>query len=231
MLSSLALLSLPFLLLYGGAIWPQSQVYGATITHGPRDTPLVALTFDDGPTDPPTTQVLNTLAHYGVKATFFLVGSNVEAYPETARRIAREGHSIGNHSYRHYRLDALTDFYYRDVARAQQVLRAIIGVEPRLYRSPYGLHTPWQLAAVRRLGLQTVVWDVNAYDWVRTTSEVIIARRVMAHVRPGSIILLHDGDHNRHSDRNPTVQALPHIIELLQDRGYRFVTVPELLSI
>lgn len=228
-LAALFSLVLMVLLSYGDAAWPQSRFYGSLIIHGQRNERLVALSFDDGPNDPYTTQILDILDRYNAKATFFLVGANVERQPETARRIVADGHAIGNHSYRHQRLDGLLDIHYREAERAQHVITGVTGVAPTLYRPPNGFHTPWQLITVRRLGLQPVTWDVAVRDWQRPAPDTI-ARRVVARVRPGSIVLLHDGNGTHHSDQSRTVEALPLIIEPLQARGYRFVTVPELVQ-
>lgn len=213
------------------AAWPQSQLYGRIVTHGPGDAKLVALTFDDGPNDPATSHILDVLAARDVKATFFVVGENVEVYPDTVHRIVAEGHALGNHSYRHRKRDALLDPRYGELERAQRAIAAAVGFRPALYRSPNGFHTPWQLRAVRRAGLVTVHWTVQTKDWERPNPDTIV-RRVLDHVRPGAIVLLHDGDDTHHgSDRTPTVEALSRIIDELHARGYRFVTVPELLGV
>lgn len=220
----------PAVAAYVLAVWPQSQLYGRIVTHGPGGEPLVALTFDDGPSDPATSRILDVLAEKGVKATFFVVGENARIFPQTLRRAVAEGHAIGNHSYRHRKRDTLRDVDYRELARTQDAIAAVAGIRPALYRSPNGFHTPWQLRAVRRAGLTTVHWNVQTQDWERPDPDVIV-RRVLDHVRPGAIVLMHDGDDTNHgSDRTPTVEALPKLIDALQARGYRLVTVPEMLN-
>jgi peptidoglycan/xylan/chitin deacetylase (PgdA/CDA1 family) len=212
------------------AVWPQSQVYGHIVTHGPSSPPMVALTFDDGPNEPATSRILDILDAKGVKATFFVVGENAEAYPDTVRREVADGQAVGNHSYHHRKRDTLRDLHYREVTRTQDVIEAIAGIRPSLYRSPNGFHTPWQLRAVRRAGLTTVHWDVQTKDWERPSPDTIV-KRVLDHVHPGAIVLMHDGDDTNHgSDRTPTIEALPRIIDALRARGYRLVTVPELLG-
>ena len=212
------------------AVWPQSQFYGPIVTHGPSDQPLVALTFDDGPNDAATTPILDILAGKGVQATFFVVGENARVYPDTLRRAVAEGHAIGNHSAHHRKRDTLFGVRYRELERAQDDITSVTGVRPALYRSPNGFHTPWQLWAVRRGGLTTVHWNVQTRDWQRPEPDRIV-QRVLASVRPGAIVLLHDGDDTRHgSDRTSTVEALPSLIDALQARGYRLVTVPALLG-
>jgi peptidoglycan/xylan/chitin deacetylase (PgdA/CDA1 family) len=213
------------------AISPTSQVYGKIVLHGPEDEKVVALTFDDGPNEPYTSQILDVLDAEGVKATFFAVGVNVNTYPDVARRIVADGDVIANHSWDHSRIATAVDFRYSQLIRAQDAIQQVTGVTPRYFRPPAGIHTPWQLRKVASVGLTTVNWDAEGYDWQRPNSPLRIEQRVFASVRPGSIILLHDGDETHHgSDRSQTVAALPVIIETLRAEGYRFVTVPELLG-
>jgi peptidoglycan/xylan/chitin deacetylase (PgdA/CDA1 family) len=215
---------------YVFAVWPQSQAYGPIVTHGPGDVRRVALTFDDGPNDPATSQILDILSEKGAHATFFVVGANAGVFPETLRRIVADGHAVGNHSYRHRKRDTLLDPRYREMARTQAEIERVTGVRPTLYRSPNGFHTPWQLLAVRRAGLTTVHWNVQTNDWEEHDPDVIV-RKVLDHVRPGAIVLLHDGDDTRHgADRTPTIEALPRLIDALRERGYELVTVPDLLN-
>ncbi|MBI2759806.1 MAG: polysaccharide deacetylase family protein [Chloroflexi bacterium] len=223
-----------FLLLWLGAyvlaVWPQSQVYGPIVSTGPSTERWVALTFDDGPNDPATSRVLDVLAEKDAKATFFVVGANVRVFPDTLRRMAAEGHAIGNHSYSHHKRDTLFGFRYGELDKTQDAIEEVAGLRPSIYRSPNGFHTPWQLWAVRRAGLTTVHWDVQTKDWERPDPDTIV-RRVLDSVHPGAIVLMHDGDDTRHgSDRSPTVEALPRLIDELRARGYRLVTIPEMIG-
>lgn len=227
--------ALPVLAVAGGctylAISPTSQVYGRIVVHGPRTQKVVALTFDDGPNEPYTSEVLDVLDHYGVKATFFAVAVNAEYYPESVERIVNDGQALENHSYDHSRLATAVDFRYGEVERAQTVFQEIAGVTPSLFRPPAGIHTPWQLRRVGGEKMVTVNWDSEGLDWQKGATAQSITDRVLSEVHPGSIVLLHDGDELRHgSDRSQTVEALPLLIETLQARGYRFVTVPQLLN-
>jgi len=228
--------ALPVLALAGTcaymAISPTSQVYGKIVVHGPEDEKVVALTFDDGPNEPYTSQILDVLDREGVKATFFAVGVNVEMYPDAARRIVADGSVIANHSWDHSRLATAVDFKYTQLERAQDAIKGATGVTPRFFRPPAGIHTPWQLKRVASEGMLAVNWDSEGYDWQKPNSPERIEQKVLASVRPGSIILLHDGDETRHgSDRSQTVAALPTIIETLRSEGYRFVTLPQMLGI
>jgi len=210
---------------------PSSQLFGDIYTHGPRAEKVVALTFDDGPNDPYTGQILDVLKQAGVHATFFCVGMNAEREPATVRRIAAEGNEVGNHSYAHRKRDALLDLRYDDAARTNDILRGITGMMPRLYRAPNGFHTPWSLRAVAAHGLRAIGWDVESNDWDEPGADTIVMRTV-DHVQPGSIILLHDGDNTRlGTDRSQQVAAVRTIIETLKARGYRLVTVSEMLGL
>ena len=216
---------------YYWAISPSSQVYGSIATHGPRQEKLVALTFDDGPNPPWTNEIMKTLDRYDVKATFFVVGANADAAPEVARALIDDGQLVGNHSYRHRKRDALLDPRYAELSKAEASISKAAGVCPALFRSPNGFHTPWQLHEVASEGMRTVGWDVQPADWENPKPEVIV-KRVLDSVKPGSIILLHDGsDTNQGVDRQATLDALPGIIEGLRAQGYRFVRVDELLSV
>jgi peptidoglycan-N-acetylglucosamine deacetylase len=210
---------------------PSSQLFGDIYTHGPRAEKIVALTFDDGPNDPYTGQILDVLKQEGVHATFFCVGMNAEREPGTVRRIAAEGNEIGNHSYAHRKRDALLDVRYTDAARTSDILRGITGILPRLYRAPNGFHTPWSLRAVAERGMRAVGWDVESNDWDEPGVNTIVMRTV-DRVQPGSIILLHDGDNIRlGADRGQQAAAVRTIIETLKTRGYRFVTISEMLGL
>ena len=213
------------------AMAPSSQVYGSIATHGPRDEKMVALTFDDGPNDPWTLRIADTLDRYGGKATFFVVGKNADAHPGIVRALVERGHLVGNHSYRHRKRDAVLEPRYSELGRAETSIAKAAGVCPALFRPPNGFHTPWQLHAVSSHQMRAVGWDVQPSDWKRPPATEIM-RRVLDSVRPGSIVLLHDGnDTDQRVDRSATLDALPGIIEGLRAKGYRFVRVDELLSV
>ncbi|GBD14649.1 Bifunctional xylanase/deacetylase [bacterium HR25] len=218
-------------LAYYWAASPSSQAYGAIVRNGPRQLPLVALTFDDGPNPPWSLAIADVLERYGVRGAFFLVGENVKAYPEVAQQLAARGHLVADHSYRHRKRDSLLDPRYRELDRAQEAIAEATGLCPALYRPPNGFHTPWQLRTVAARGMVTVGWDVQPSDWTETSAEELV-RRVLSSARPGSIILLHDGLDTRHgADRSSTLAALPGIIEGLQARGLHPVRLDELLAV
>lgn len=191
--------------------------------------PLVALTFDDGPHEPYTSQILDVLAEQGVKATFFLIGENARRHPDVVRRIAREGHAIGNHSWSHPRLgSATTATVAEEIGRTDELLARLTGIRTTLFRPPYG-HLGRSLhgadAVPARRGHLLVMWSVQVDDWA-TDSALTVALRSLRRVEPGSIVLLHDGGGNRAH----TVTATRWMVGRLARQGYRLVTVPELLA-
>jgi len=205
---------------------------GTIYYHGDIHAKKIALTFDDGPNEPYTSQVLSILRDHHVRATFFLLGKNVETFPDAARKIVQDGHAIGNHSYSHKDLVLGTNgVVRREITKGEQAIEAATGERPTLFRPPYGDKDFLTVEQTRKLGYVIVEWSVTAEDW-RKPGVDHIAKNILAHVRNGSIILMHDGDKTRHgSDRSQTVEALPAILSELQRQGYEFVTIPELLNL
>jgi peptidoglycan/xylan/chitin deacetylase (PgdA/CDA1 family) len=217
--------------LCAGALSPQSNLFGMTYWHGPSEDKIVALSFDDGPNEPYTSQVLDILKREHVRATFFLIGENVRHFPDTAARIVREGHVVGNHTDHHPMPFALrpTSTLQSEVSNAEVTIRNATGQYAHLFRPPNGLRSPWLIQVLERDSLLAVNWDDAPGDWDPLPVQTIVDRAV-GRARPGSIILLHDGLNLLHgADQGATVRALPAIIDELRARGYRFVTVPELL--
>jgi peptidoglycan/xylan/chitin deacetylase (PgdA/CDA1 family) len=187
-------------------------------------TRSVALTFDDGPSRF-TAPILAALRRGNAKATFFVVGTEVQRHPEPLRAAVAAGHAIGSHSWNHPDLrrlaPALVDVQLRDTAFALYRL----GVPPSdLFRPPYGAFDAQVLAGAGRRRLLTVLWSVDSGDYTATRA-ASLARGVLARVRPGAVILLHDGG----GDRAVTARAVPRIVRGLQRRGYRMLTLPQLL--
>ena len=193
---------------------------------------IVALTFDDGPDPVFTPQVLKLLDEYQVKATFFLLGRQAEAYPDLVRRIKARGHTLGNHSFSHaFNLSLMPrEEIRREILKAQEVLFRITGEYPTLFRSPMGWVSEDLIAVCQELNLPIINGSIKAGDVSLPGTEHIISA-VLDWVQAGDIIILHDaGGFGFYRDRTQTLQALPVILETLKERGYRFVTVPELLS-
>ncbi|MFE2722228.1 polysaccharide deacetylase family protein [Kitasatospora sp. NPDC059327] len=212
-----------------GPVERQLAASGLLLNGGSATAPLVALTFDDGPHPRYTPQVLDVLARYAAPATFFCIGLHALAHPAVVRRISAEGHALGNHSWSHAYLPDLGPAGLADQLgfTADALTHAAGGGPrpPRWLRPPYGGRSPELLHTVAGLGLTTVLWDVDARDWSRPGPEAI-TERVLSQVRPGSVVLMHDGG----GDRSQTVAALPAVITGLRDRGYRVVGLEELLA-
>jgi peptidoglycan/xylan/chitin deacetylase (PgdA/CDA1 family) len=232
-LFSVAVLLSAVSILTFGYVSPEAQVFGRVYWQADTSQKIVALSFDDGPNEPYTSAVLEVLARYGVKATFFVIGQNAKLYPETVKRMVSEGHVLGNHSYSHNANHALFD-NRADIERGEETYFSIAGVRPALYRPPHNKKSPWELAFVRGLGLTPVTWGVGTAEGQGASPEQA-AREIVGKAYPGCIIAMHDGWGTNHTDprsyKSLPAQALPEIIEGLQARGYSFVTIPELLGI
>jgi peptidoglycan-N-acetylglucosamine deacetylase len=179
----------------------------------------VALTFDDGP-DLETGRLLDLLKQRRVRATFFVLGRQVEKHEALARRIAGEGHEIGNHTWNHERLTTLSRTGIRqNLQRAAEVVERVTGTSPALVRPPFGASNNSVATAA---GAPIVLWTVDSRDW-RNRDPDQVHERVTAAVRPGAIVILHD-------TRKTSVDAVPRILDTLERRGYTFVTVSELFG-
>ena len=212
-----------------GANDPQVTWFGPTISHGPRDGDEVAITFDDGPNPSATLAVRDILDRYGVKATFFLVGKALDERPDIARDLLADGMLLGGHSYHHDQWRWL-DPRYPELQRTIDAFKRQLDVCPRYYRPPHGQRTPFMNLLLHNRGMMSVTWDVSAGDWA-TDDAALIAERVLSAVRPGSVILLHDGlDGDIAADRSVIVRALPLILDGLRARGLQPVRVDELVG-
>lgn len=214
-----------------GVFRPSSGTFYPTITRGPRDTPKVAITFDDGPDPDTTPQVLDVLAKFDARATFFMIGRHIARSPEVAARAIEEGHEIGNHSWQHGYLQNLfsTRAQLADIERTETVIRSFSKSEaPIPFRPPVGLKSPELARAAHAHRLDVVAWSVHSRDTIDRDPQRI-ARRVLARVRPGDIVLMHDGHQRATTHRRAGAQALPFILEGLRARNLHAVTVQELL--
>jgi len=210
-----------------GAFHRNSPIFGPTLGRIPSDRKVVALTFDDGPNPDATPLILQTLREKGVRATFFVLGSHAERWPELVRRISHEGHQLGNHGYFHRKLQFKSPFYVsRDIRLGIRAIKRAGAPAPRLFRAPHGFRSPWTTPIASSYGERTVGWSLGVWDSDRPGADEIV-RRTMEGVEPGSIILLHDGDgYNPDGDRMQTAAALPIIIDRLKEQGYEFATLP-----
>lgn len=198
-------------------------------TSGPRRK-VIALTFDDVPDPRFTPQLLNVLRKYNVKATFFVVGSRAEKHPDLVARMIREGHVIGNHSYNHPQFVKLRLGEFRtQIVRTENILQTLGGYKPRLIRPPYGDINEQQLKWARSQGYKLVNWNVDSLDW-KGLSKAEVKKNILSNAGKGAIILQHGGG-GQGSNLHGSIQALPEVITSLRQRGYTFVTVPQLLQI
>ncbi|WP_339230909.1 polysaccharide deacetylase family protein [Oceanobacillus sp. FSL K6-2867] len=198
---------------------------------GASDQNQVALTFDDGPDPRFTNEILDVLNQYGVPATFFLLGSRTAAYPEIVTRIQNEGHVIGNHTYFHPNLVDEADIraLEQEAIRTEDELYDMIGYRTHLFRPPYGFLYDELVEQLARMNYSVIGWSVDSLDWQEDPPEVI-ASNVLDNIHPGAVILMHDGA-EWEGDRTNTIESLHQIIPSLQEQGYEFVTVPQLLNI
>jgi peptidoglycan-N-acetylglucosamine deacetylase len=184
------------------------------------DSKSIALTIDDGPDPVYTPQVLRLLRRYHVTATFSMIGVHVAAFPHLARDVSEAGHKIANHTWTHADLVGLPVHRVHDeVTRASHAIHAATGVQPGLFRAPYGAWSPAVIRECERTGMIPVDWSVDPRDWSMPGVREIV-RNIMRNTRPGSIILEHDGGGNR----SETVAALRIVLPRLLDDGYHFAT-------
>jgi peptidoglycan-N-acetylglucosamine deacetylase len=186
--------------------------------------PDIALTFDDGPSPKLTPKLLDLLAAHHIKATFFVIGENVAAHPEIVARAAREGHEIGNHSWSHPMLSRLSDAAVRSqLQRTDDAIFKATGAHPTLLRPPYGALTARQKRWItQEFGYKIVLWDVDPLDWKRP-GPMVVCNRILKMTRAGSIVLSHD-------IHRGTIEAMPATLNQLEAKGFKFVTVSELIS-
>ncbi|HEY0369088.1 MAG TPA: polysaccharide deacetylase family protein [Chthoniobacterales bacterium] len=186
--------------------------------------PYVAMTFDDGPNATLTPKLLDLLAAHHMKATFFVVGQNAADHPEILKRAVREGHEIANHSWSHPNLGKMSDdAVRRELQKTDEAIVAAIGTHPTLMRPPYGSITARQKNWIHeQFGYRIILWDVDPLDWKRPGPSVV-TRRIVNEAKQGSIILAHD-------IHPPTIEAMPETFDELQAKGFKFVTVSELIT-
>jgi peptidoglycan/xylan/chitin deacetylase (PgdA/CDA1 family) len=217
-------------LVYASA-WPTSQIFGRTLIAG-NDAREIALTFDDGPNDAATPQLLEVLARHGVRATFFIMGDFARQRPELVRAVAAAGHLIGNHTMTHPKLSLTAAVQVRrELAECSAVLEEITSAAVKFFRPPFGARRPAVLHIARELGLEPVMWNVTGYDWEPIGAEGILAKLDAGIVRNGrggrgSNLLLHDGGHRAMGmPRMDTVIAVERLLAAHAGTATRFVTV------
>jgi peptidoglycan-N-acetylglucosamine deacetylase len=211
-----------------GAVYPGAQVFGRTLRIT-GDPSKLALTFDDGPNPAVTPALLDLLGCYHARATFFLMGQHVRAFPELTREIAARGHVIGNHTDTHPNLIFMTAKKLQgELSRCHEAIETVAGYRPRWVRPPFGFRGPVLGGVVRRLAYSGVaMWSRLVRDWRSQAPEPVIRR--LRRVSGGDIVLLHDGDHRLpEGDRHHTVAALEYWLPRWKNAGLRCVTVDEI---
>ncbi len=212
-----------------GSLSKSSQLFGPSVYRGRGGRSSIALTFDDGPSEG-TLRVLEYLAKEKIAATFFQCGMNVRRLPEIAGEIAAHGHQLGNHTYSHPKLPFKSrNFIDSEFTTTQRIIQTETGFTPMLLRAPYGRRWFGMAEVQRKLALLGVMWTVIGNDWKWPATR--IAKHVLAHASPGGIICLHDGRTiEPHPDISEMLSALRKIVPVLNDRGYRFEIVSDLLA-
>jgi len=203
----------------------------AAVRSVPQARGVVALTFDDGPRAGSTERVLELLAGHGSQATFFMVGERVVAHPGLARNVAEARHAVGNHTQHHRHLWTAGPLAtWREVAAASEAIEAATGTAPRLFRPPWGLLNLASLAACRKLGMVSVLWSVRAEGFFWQPGPEEMAAHVLAEVREGAIVDLHDAGPGG-TEPTAVLAALPLILRGLDRLGLRSVSLPALLGL
>lgn len=209
--------------LVAGAVFIRMNLYVKSFHHGNRKVAKIALTFDDGP-HLQTPAVLAVLEKYNAKGTFFCIGENIEKKTQIAKQIVEQGHVISNHTFSHHRW---FDLYpsarmQTDIEACNAVIKKITGVENLYFRPPYGVTNPPLAKAIQKSGLQSIGWSFRTYD-TNKTSALELKNAILRKIKNGDIVLLHD--------RTPDLpQLLNEILPLLQQKGFTFVTIKELLD-
>lgn len=184
-----------------------------------EESPRIAITFDDGPSGSWTPVLLDGLKERGVKGTFFLIGQNVEKYPETVKRLYEEGHLIGNHTYHHVEITKVSEEEaYREILDTNEAIRRVTGENVEYMRPPFGA---WQKDLEFDMPVLPVMWTIDPLDWTTENTDEVV-NKVVTEAEENDIILLHDC-------YKSSVEAALRIIDILQEEGFEFVTVDELL--
>lgn len=202
---------------------------GEIVWEVPTDEKIIALTFDDGPDPMDTPAILELLKKYDVKATFFVVGKKVEMYPELAKREVLEGHELANHTYSHLYLNRnMTEQRIRnEIKKAEEAIFKTTGQKPTLFRPPGGFYSENVIRVLKKAGYRIIMWSwhQDARDWDRPGVNKIV-NSILQKTQKGDIVLLHDYVEGE----TQTIEALKQILPQFKERGFRFVTVSELLA-
>lgn len=191
-----------------------------------NDGHKIALTFDDGPHPRYTPEILDILDEYNIRATFFIIGVNAKYYPETLQLISERGHEIANHTYTHPHVSHIdTSDLEREVEDCETEILSIVDERTKLFRPPEGLIDESLLSAMNKLDYKVVLWNIDTRDWAHTPPEKI-SQHVIGNISDGDIILMHDYI----GKNSPTPEALRLFLPILIEKGYKFVTISELIA-
>jgi peptidoglycan-N-acetylglucosamine deacetylase len=209
----------------------RAPLFGRIASRARPRTPAIAITFDDGPTEPYTSQILDVLRSFEARATFFVLGARATTAPLVLARAVEEGHEIGNHTWNHAALALRTPRFIREtIRRTSDLVQEATGIRPAVFRAPFGWRNPWVDGAARKEGCEPVAWSVGVNDTDRPGADVI-AERAIAGLKDGAILLLHDGRSlDSQPDASQVVEALPRVLRAARDRSLRLLTVSELLA-
>jgi peptidoglycan/xylan/chitin deacetylase (PgdA/CDA1 family) len=216
----------------GGMVYavrsPRSSLLAPSVYRGSTSRKSIAITFDDGPSES-TARLLDLLARYNARATFFQCGANVRRLPHAARLVVSGGHEIGNHTYSHpYLQFKSSEFMYRELDDTQSVVGDIAGVRPVLFRAPFGVRWFGLGGVQRRLHLMGVMWTAIGLDWKLPAESVV--QRLLRATRPGAILCLHDGRLTREKpDIGITLDTIRKILPIWAGEGFQFETVSQIL--
>jgi peptidoglycan-N-acetylglucosamine deacetylase len=194
----------------------------AKLTKSPK---VIALTFDDGPNPPYTTEILDILKKNNIKSTFFVIGQNAKVYPEYLKRIVAEGHAIGNHTWHHWYHHMSPQVAAYEIDNTNKVIQDVTGVKTNLFRPPGGHLTNGLASYAKNQKFGVIMWSSDSIDY-RQPAVPSLLKNILRNSKSGGIVLMHDGG----GKRGNTVKALPELIETYKKQGYSFVTVPELLE-
>lgn len=184
----------------------------------------IFLTYDDGPNEPYTSELLKILSENNVKVTFFVCGKNIEKFPQSIKHEAENGHAIGIHTFTHSKFKVLLGRLTDEIKNTSSLIEKYSGIRPTLYRSPWGVTMPWIKSKLKNMGLRTFHWDIAAYDWWQPSADYI-AKSILKQAFPGAIILLHDGNQIFGGSRKQTIDASKIFIPELKKQGYQFMTL------
>ena len=202
----------------------RSGIYLRCICKGSRVDKAVALTFDDGPDPIHTPRILDILAENNIKATFFLIGSKIETYPELVKRIYKEGHIIGNHTFSHSPSYTLwnSNKIYEDIRKTNDIIYKITGKYPLFFRPPFGVTNPLIRRAVNNRFV-CIGWNIRSYDTLKFLKRTSISKRIIRNIKSGDIVLLHD-------NREGSDILLESVIERIKKKGIEIVPLNRLIN-